>query len=696
MVLILLLRGNIFYFCLKPSLMIQEQANPEQMSPVHARERIEDLREQLHRHNYNYYVRSAPTISDFEFDRLLRELQQLENAFPQFRDENSPTRRVGSDLSQEFESFPHRYPMLSLGNTYSKEELMDFDRRVRKMAGADLYYFCELKYDGVAVSLTYEAGKLYRALTRGDGTRGDDVTRNIRTIKSIPLRLQGTGYPGAFEIRGEVILPADGFRLMNLERQEKGEPLFANPRNAAAGTLKTQHSSAVARRPLDCLFYYIPGAQDWSSTHHESLEKAASWGFKIPPYNSIARTMEEVFGFIDHWEKARSNLPFGIDGVVIKVDSTSLQQQLGFTAKTPRWAISYKYKAEQALTRLVGIDFQVGRTGAVTPVANLEPVQLAGTTVKRASLHNADQIRLLDVRIGDSVYVEKGGEIIPKIVGVAKERRDPASKPFMFITHCPECGTRLVRKEEEAAHYCPNTTGCPPQIKNRLEHFISRGAMDINAAGATIDQLFREGLVRYPSDLYTLDYDSLVRLERFGERSAKKLLQSIEDSKKVPFTRVLYALGIRYVGETVARKLAESFGSMDHLMKAGQDELLEVDEIGERIAASVLSYFGDPQNRKLVGDLEGHGLQFRVQEGEMEEGRALEGKNFVISGVFEKFSREQLREMIEKNGGRNTGSVSSRTDYILAGKHMGPGKYEKARDLGIPMISEDEFLSMLS
>lgn len=666
------------------------------MTPEQAESRIEALRKQLHRHNYDYYVRSEPTISDFEFDQLLKELQQLEASFPQFRDENSPSQRVGSDLNQEFESFPHRHPMLSLGNTYSKEELMDFDRRVRKSAGEDFAYFCELKYDGVAVSLTYEAGKLSRALTRGDGTRGDDVTRNIRTIRSIPLQLQGTGYPELFEIRGEVILPADVFEKLNRERKERGEPLFANPRNAAAGTLKMQNASAVARRPLDCFFYYVPDAQEWCSTHHECLEKAQSWGFKIPPYHSIAGNMQEVFRYIDYWEKAREDLPFGIDGVVIKVDSIRLQQELGYTAKIPRWAISYKYKAARALTRLVSIDFQVGRTGVVTPVANLEPVQLAGTTVKRASLHNADQIRMLDVRIGDHVYVEKGGEIIPKIVGVAKEKRDSSVLPFSFITHCPECGTALERKEDEAAHYCPNLTGCPPQIKNRLEHFISRGAMDIHAAEATIELLFREGLVRNPADLYTLEFDAVVNLERFGEKSANKLLQSIAESKRVPFPRVLYALGIRYVGETVARKLAEAFGSMDNLMKAEIGELVDVDEIGERIAESVRSYFQDPENRKLIEDLKAHGLQFRMETQEKSAGNALEGKTFVISGVFEKFSRDELKTMIGQHGGRNTGSVTARTDYILAGSNMGPAKLEKAKELGISIISEDEFLSMIS
>ena len=675
------------------------------MTPEQAGKRIEDLRKQLHRHNYDYYVKSSPAISDFEFDQLLKELQRLEEAFPRFRDENSPTRRVGSDLNQEFESFPHQYPMLSLGNTYSREELMDFDRRVRKVSGGDLSYFCELKYDGVAVSLTYSRGKLYRALTRGDGTQGDDVTRNIRTIRSIPLQLQGSGFPELFEIRGEVILPADVFEKLNLEKKQQGEPLFANPRNAAAGTLKLQNSSLVARRPLDCLFYYIPDARQWFSTHHESLEKAGSWGFKIPPYNTIAHHMEEVFGFIDHWERSRKDLPFAIDGVVIKVNSIDLQERLGFTAKIPRWAISYKFRAEQALTRLISVDFQVGRTGAVTPVANLEPVRLAGTTVKRASLHNADQIRVLDIRIGDHVFVEKGGEIIPKIVGVARDRREAASVPFNFITRCPECGTILKRKKDEAAYYCPNITGCPPQIKNRIEHFISRRALDIHAAEATTDQLFREGLVHDPSDLYGLDFGSLVKLDRFKEKSARRLLQSIERSKQIPFPRVLYGLGIRYVGETVARKLAESFGSLDRIMEAGRDDLMALDEIGERIAASVRSYFDDPKNLELVKKLRSHGLQFRMETGSGSEepgihgpriSNLLEGKSFVISGVFETHSRDQLKTMIEQYGGRNTGSVSSKTDYILAGKNMGPGKYGKAQKLGIPIISEKDFLSMLS
>jgi DNA ligase (NAD+) len=666
------------------------------MTPEQARKRIEELREILREHNYNYYVKSAPTISDFEFDRLMKELQELERDYPQFDDENSPTRRVGSDLNVEFESFEHRFPMLSLGNTYSREELAEFDQRVRKVTGDEVTYFCELKYDGVAVALTYTNGILSRALTRGDGTRGDDVTRNIRTIRSIPLQLRGNDYPDLLEIRGEVILPTDGFKRMNLEREEQGEAAFANPRNAASGTLKMQNSSLVARRPLDCLFYHIPGELGLFQSHHEGLDMAASWGFKVPGYGKPAADLDEVFSYIDHWESARLDLPFEIDGVVIKVDSIGLQQQLGFTSKTPRWAISFKFRAEQACTRLLSIDFQVGRTGAITPVANLEPVHLAGTTVKRASLHNADQIGLLDVRIGDHVYVEKGGEIIPKIVGVSVEQRDPQSEVFSFISRCPECETALERDPDEAAHYCPNTTGCPPQIKGRMEHFISRRAMDINVGEATIDQLFREGLVHNVADLYTLEYPSVVNLERFGDKSARNLLESIAASKEVPFPRVLYALGIRYVGETVARKLAEAFLTIENLESADQHSLEEVDEIGERIADSVIRFFRDPVNVELVQRLKQYGLRFEMDPPETPQSNALEGKTFVISGVFGNHSRDEMKMLIEQHGGKNSGSISSKTDYVVAGENMGPSKYEKAQKLGIPILSEDEFISMLS
>jgi len=666
------------------------------MTPAQAKAKIDSLRKELHQHNYNYYVKSDPKLPDYQYDLILKELQQLEAGFPQFDDENSPTNRVGSDLNQEFESFQHRYPMLSLGNTYNKEELEEFDQRVRKVTGDGVSYFCELKYDGVAVALTYSNGSLSRALTRGDGTRGDDVTHNIRTIRSIPLRLQGTGFPEQFEIRGEVIIPIAEFNEMNRKREEIGESVFANPRNTASGSLKIQNSSEVARRPLDCLFYYIPGEQQLFQSHHEGLEKAKAWGLVVPPYNRMASSLKEVFEFIDHWATARDQLPFEIAGVVIKVDSIAMQQQLGFTAKTPRWAISYKYQSEQALSRLISIDFQVGRTGAVTPVANLEPVQLAGTIVKRASLHNADQITQLDVRIGDHVYVEKGGEIIPKIVGVSEEQRNPASEPFQFISHCPECSTQLERKDDEAAHYCPNTNGCPPQIKSRIEHFISRKAMDINAAEATIDLLFREGLARNSADLYSLEYHAIVNLERFGEKSAQNLIESIEASKQVPFERVLFALGIRYVGETVARKLVEAFQNLDNLVEADQEALEDVDEIGERIAQSVIAYFKDPLNQLLVLRLKESGLQFKKISKTVSLSHTLEGRTFVISGVFQNHSREELKALIEQHGGRNSGSISSKTDYLLAGANMGPSKYEKAQKLGISILSEEEFISMLS
>lgn len=665
------------------------------MTLKQAKSRIDELRKVLQQHNHDYYVRSEPGISDFEYDILINELQTLESRYPQFESENSPTCRVGSDLNREFESYPHTYPMLSLGNTYNKEELEEFDQRVKKVVGEELRYFCELKYDGVAVALTYHNGELFRALTRGDGSRGDDVTHNIRTIRSIPLRLQGENYPPELEIRGEVILPAAGFEKMNMEREKRGESSFANPRNAASGTLKMQNASLVAQRPLDCLFYYIPGEQGVFSSQHESLEKARSWGFKVPRQNLLAKSLDEVFAFIEKWEAGRDTLPFEIDGVVIKVDSIKLQQQLGFTAKTPRWAISYKFRAEQATSRLLSIDFQVGRTGAVTPVANLEPVHLAGTTVRRASLHNADQISMLDIRPGDHVYVEKGGEIIPKIVGVKKEMRESLSEPFTFISTCPECGSKLVRQDDEAAHYCPNTTGCPPQIKGRIEHFISRKAMDINAAEATIDQLYREGLVKDVADLYKLDYNAVSRLERFGEKSALNLLDSIEASKNVAFPRVLFGLGIRYVGETVARKLAEAFLSLDRIMETEQEALEEVDEIGERIAQSVHSYLRKEENLQLIRRLKEAGVQLEMEAAAPSLSKTLEGKSIVISGVFVKHTREELKLLIEQHGGKNSASISAKTDYIVAGENMGPSKYQKAQKLGTTILNEDEFLVLL-
>ena len=665
------------------------------MTPEQARKKIEKLREELHRHNQSYYLQNAPHISDYQYDQLMKELQQMEADFPQFTDPNSPSQRVGSDLNQEFESFPHSYRMLSLGNTYNREELGEFDTRVRKAIGDDFSYFCELKYDGVAVALSYRNGKLQQALTRGDGNRGDEVSRNIRTIKRIPLRIDEEAFPSEFEIRGEVIIPRDAFTELNQQQEEKGEAVFANPRNTAAGSLKMQNSAQVAQRPLDCLFYYIPGELGLFQTHHEGLEWARQRGFHVPEHNLLTSSIDLVFDFIEHWDKNRSKLPYEIDGVVIKVDSIAQQQELGFTAKEPRWAISYKFKAEEALSRLLSVDFQVGRTGAVTPVANLEPVHLAGTTVKRASLHNADQIAMLDIRIGDYVSVEKGGEIIPKITGVDTSRRDNAAEPFDFITHCPECGTLLERKEDEAAHYCPNIAACPPQIKGRIEHFISRRAMDINAAEATIDLLYREGLLMNVADLYALSYEQVLPLERFADKSSRKLVDSIAASREVPFSRVLFALGIRYVGETVAAKLAAALGSMEKLMAADRESLEAVDEIGERIASSLLEYFADEKNLQLVERLSNYGLCFESEASEIPLGSELEGLSIVISGVFELYSRDELKALISTHGGKNTSSISKKTDYILAGANMGPSKYEKAEKLGVPIIGEKNFLSMI-
>lgn len=665
-----------------------------------AKGRIEELRGELHRHNYLYYVKAEPEISDFEFDLLLQELETLEKRFPEFADDNSPTRRVGSDISEGFEQYPHEIPMLSLGNTYNRDELTAFAERVRKVVDEPVEYVCELKYDGVAISLTYEQGRLVRALTRGDGVTGDDVTANVRTIRSIPLQLRGNGYPERFEIRGEVLMPLDGFRRMNEQRGEAGEQLFANPRNATAGTLKMQNSSVVARRPLDCYLYSFAAAGSLFETHFESLNACSAWGFKIPPYSKLVKSPDELFGFIDHWGEKRGELPFEIDGVVVKVNDLEQQQQLGFTAKTPRWAIAYKFKAERVRTRLLGVDFQVGRTGAVTPVANLEPVQLAGTTVKRASLHNSDQIAMLGLREDDHVYVEKGGDIIPKIVGVDIGSRTGDPPPVKFITNCPECGTELTRLPGEAAHYCPNAYGCPPQIKERIEHFVSRKAMNINAAEATIGLLYNEGLVHTPADLYKLRYDDVIGLDRFAEKSSLNLVASIEESKSVPFPRVLYALGIRYVGETVAKKLAMHFKSLDALMSATKEELIAVDEIGERIAASVMSFFSNEKNVQMTGELVNAGLRFAIPREEQvaeEQGvsNRLAGKSFVISGKFSEYSRDKLKEMVEQHGGKNVGSVSAKTAYILAGENMGPEKRKKAEALGIPVISIDDFMDLL-
>lgn len=653
------------------------------------------MRKTLDYHNHRYYVLSSPEISDFDYDMLMRELIGLEEKFPDLKDPGSPSQRVGSDLNREFEQAEHIYPMLSLSNCYSEDELRDFDQRVRKILGEDFEYVAELKYDGVAISLAYENGRLIRAVTRGDGDKGDIVTDNVRTIRSIPLKLMGQGYPANFEIRGEIFMSRQGFNRMNEERKASGEPEFANPRNATAGTLKLQNSSIVAKRPLDCFLYHLPGVGLPHPSHYENLVEARSWGFKIPDYIRKISSLEELVEFIARWDQERKNLPFDIDGIVVKVNRYVQQAELGFTAKSPRWAIAYKFKAEQALTRLLSIDFQVGRTGAVTPVANLEPVLLAGTTVKRASLHNADQIRLLDLRLGDEVYIEKGGEIIPKITGVNTAARTKESEAFSFITHCPECGTELVRREGEAAHYCPNEYGCPPQIKGRVEHFISRAAMDIGAAEATIDLLFREGLIRDAGDLYSLGREDILKLERFAEKSASNLTESIKDSLNVPFERVLYALGIRFVGVTVAKKLARHFGSLDHLRNAGYEKLVEADEVGEKIAESIQRYFRDPLNRELVGKLEAAGVRLEMEKEDTGTRNRLEGLTFVISGSFEKHSRDELKEMIERNGGKNASSVSSKTSYLLGGEGIGPSKMQKVRDLDIPVITEREFLDMI-
>lgn len=665
------------------------------MNRTSLKERIEILREQLHRHNYLYYVKAKPEINDFQFDILLQELDELEKKYPEFNDKNSPTKRVGSDISSGFEQFEHTIPMLSLGNTYSEEELTDFDTRIKKTITDPIEYVCELKYDGVAISLSYENGKLARALTRGDGVVGDEVTNNIRTIRSIPLQLFGNQYPAKFEIRGEVLMPVSGFKKMNEARLKKGESAFANPRNATAGTLKMQDSAIVAKRPLDCYLYAAAIEDNKFSTHYESLHACAEWGFRIPPYSKVVKSIQEVFDFISHWAKHREELPFEIDGIVIKINSFQQQNELGFTAKKPRWAIAYKFKAEQVTTSLLSVDFQVGRTGAVTPVANLEPVQLAGTTVKRASLHNEDQINIHGLKVNDRVYVEKGGDIIPKIIGVDTSAREEERPAISFISHCPECSTLLIKRDEEAAHYCPNITGCPPQIKGRIEHFISRKAMNINAAEATINQLFQAGLILNPADLYDLSIEDVMKLNGFKIKSSENLVKSIRESVTVPFPRVLYALGIRYVGETVAKKLASYFKSMEAISRAKLETLIEVDEIGERIAGSLITYFSDDSNLLLTDRLRSAGLRMKTDDSQENIYDNLSGKTFVISGKFSEYSRDELKEMVELNGGKSSSSVSSKTSFVLAGENMGPEKYKKAESLEIPIISIDEFLDML-
>lgn len=662
------------------------------------KERIDWLRAELHRHNYNYYVMNAPEITDKEFDDLMRELQDLEKEHPEYADENSPTMRVGSDLNKNFTQVAHKYPMLSLGNTYSESEVTDFYERVKKALNEDFEICCELKYDGTSISLTYEDGKLVRAVTRGDGEKGDDVTDNVKTIRTIPLVLHGD-YPSTFEIRGEILMPWESFEALNREREAREEPLFANPRNAASGTLKSQNSSVVAARKLDAYLYYLLGEDLPADGHYECLQKAAQWGFKISEHMKKARTLQEVFDYINYWDTERKNLPVATDGIVLKVNSLRQQKNLGYTAKSPRWAIAYKFQAERALTRLNKVSYQVGRTGAITPVANLDPVQLSGTVVKRASLHNADIIEGLDLHIGDMVYVEKGGEIIPKITGVDTDARGILlGEKVKFITRCPECGTPLVRFEGEAAHYCPNETACPPQIKGKIEHFISRRAMNIDGLGPeTVDMFYRLKLIKDAADLYHLTVDDIKELDRMGQKSAENIVNGIAASRSVPFERVLFALGIRFVGETVAKKIARSFKSIDEVEQASLETLMSVDEIGEKIAQSIVSYFGNPLNRNLVERLKEAGLQFSRSEEDLSGYTdKLAGQSIVISGVFEHHSRDEYKEMIERNGGKNVGSISSKTSFILAGANMGPAKLEKAQKLGIRIMSENEFLDLLS
>ena len=662
-----------------------------------AKERILELREQLHRHNHNYYVLNSPTISDIDFDMMMRELQDLEAANPDMYDPNSPTLRVGSDITKEFRQVQHKYPMLSLGNTYSKEEVSEFFDRVQRALNEDFEICCELKFDGTSISLTYVNGRLERAVTRGDGEKGDDVTANVKTIRSVPLVLSGSDYPAEFEIRGEVLMPWVVFERLNEERAAAGEQLFANPRNAASGTLKLQDSSVVAKRSLDAYLYFLLGESLPADGHYENLEKAKQWGFRISETTCKCRTIDEVFAFIDKMDAERKNLPFATDGIVLKVNSLRQQKNLGYTAKSPRWAIAYKFQAESAVTRLNEVTYQVGRTGVVTPVANLDPVQLSGTVVRRASLHNADIIEKFDLHIGDMVYVEKGGEIIPKITGVDTAARFMLGEKVLFVKNCPECGTPLVRYEGEAAHYCPNDTSCPPQIKGKIEHFVSREAMNIDSIGPeTVEQLYNYGLIRNVSDIYTLNSEDLMFLPRMGEKSALNIVNAVNASLQVPFERVLFALGIRFVGATVAKRLARAFGNIDVLMAASFDELKAVDEIGERIAGAVRAFFAKEDNLLLVDNLRKAGLKFMVEEETgVEKSDILKGMSIVISGVFSHHSRDEYKEMIERNGGKNVGSVSKSTSFILAGENMGPSKLEKAQKAGVRLVSEDEFLRMI-
>ena len=665
---------------------------------MNPQEKIQQLTEELRKHNYNYYVLDNPEISDYEFDMKLKGLQKLEEKYPELQDENSPTKRVGGAITKNFPTVKHEHRMYSLSNSYSEEDLLDWEKRILKVAEQEVEYVCELKYDGASISLTYQNGKFSQAVTRGDGIQGDEVTANVKTIKSVPLQLKGENHPETFHIRGEIVLPYEGFAKLNAERIENGEEPYANPRNTASGSLKLQDSTITAKRPLDCLLYSIVGENVGLATQFESLEKARNWGFKVPPESKLVHNMNEVLAFIEYWDKHRHGLPYETDGVVVKVNNLQLQEELGFTAKSPRWAMAYKFKAEEASTVLKQITYQVGRTGAITPVANLEAVQLAGTSVKRASLHNADQIEKLDIREGDTVYVEKGGEIIPKITGVDFTKRTPDSKPTTYIKNCPECGSELIRNEGEALHYCPNTNACKPQIIGRIQHYISRKALDIEGLGGeTVALLVNEQLINSYADLYELKKEAILPLERMAEKSAENLINGIEASKKVPFERVLFGLGIRYVGETVAKKLAKHYKKINALAEASFEDLILVDEIGDRIAESVVAFFEDEKNRTIIQRLQDYGLQLQISEEELAgQTNILEGKTFVISGVFEKVSRSELKKLIEKNGGKNTSSISKKTNYLVAGENMGTAKLKKAEDLGVNLLTEDEFLQMLN
>jgi len=659
-------------------------------------QKIESLRDELREHNYNYYILDNPTISDYDFDIKLKELQALEEAHPEFYDADSPTLRVGGEVTKNFNTVVHEHRMYSLDNSYSKEDLLDWEKRIKKMVDGQVNYTCELKYDGASISLTYENGSLLRAVTRGDGTQGDEVTANVKTIKSVPLRLKGD-FPQKFDIRGEIVLPFEGFIKMNEERLEAGEEPYRNPRNTASGSLKLQDSAEVARRPLECLLYNITGANLGFDTQFESLKKARQMGFKVPEAATLATSIDEVLEFVEYWDVHRHDLPYETDGVVVKVNSLQQQEELGYTAKAPRWAMAYKFKAEQVSTRLNEITYQVGRTGAITPVANLEPVELAGTTVKRASLHNADQIEKLDIREGDEVFVEKGGEIIPKIIAVDLSQRPIDSQPTKYISHCPECQTELVRQEGDAKHYCPNYNGCNPQIIGRIQHFISRKAMDIEGLGGeTVALLVNEGLISNYSDLYTLTKEDVLPLERMAEKSAENLINGIEASKQIPFERVLFAIGIRFVGETVAKKLAKHYKSMDAIMNASEEDLVSVDEIGGRIAESVVEFFSSEENKDIIEKLKQNGLQLQISAEKLaNQTDKLKGLSIVVSGVFESVSRTELKKMIEDNGGKVSSSISSKTNYLVAGDKMGPSKLEKAKTLGVEMISENDFINML-